>query len=111
MIATRKAPGLGSWRRAPKGSKLRKMYQKVVWSELEGGKGMMRLQQDPVVIGGETFILSVGYLAFGAKEKDHPNVRALIVEDPSAKKFRAYVFRKDIPKHVSSTIHKCKCFK
>ena len=67
----------------------------------------MKLQQDPVVIGGETFILSLGYLAFGAKEKDHPNVHALIVEDPGAEKFtRAYVFRKGIPKHVSSTIHK-----
>lgn len=47
----------------------------------------MKLQQDPVAIGGETFILSVGYLVFGGKEKDHPNVPVLIIEDPGAKEF------------------------
>lgn len=108
VILSRKVPEMKSFKSAPAGSKLWKIYRKADWPEMEGGKGtLMRLQQDPVLIGHKGFILYYGYFAFGAKEKDHPNVRALIVQDPSAEKFtRAYVFRKDIPKHVSSTIRK-----
>ena len=38
VIATPKAPGLGSWARAPKGSELRKMYEKLSGQKWKEGK-------------------------------------------------------------------------
>lgn len=106
VITSRKAPETESLINAPPGSKLWKMFQKVVWAVTEmGDDRLLKLQQDPVLIGREPYCKGNGYFVMGLSERKYPNVRALIVQDPDAGRFtNIHVYRKDVPKYVSNIL-------